>query len=309
MEENKLTLVVLAAGMGSRYGGLKQLDALGPNGEILLDYSFHDALEAGFDKIVCVIRPEMENAFQETITQKWEDRILIEHAYQKLDSLPSGFLLPKDRHKPWGTAHAILAAASSVSTPFAVINADDFYGRSSYSLMAQFLKESRPSIPHAYAMVSFLLENTLSKHGSVSRGVCQVSPERHLLGITERKNILSKDDTIVYQENQENFPISKGTQVSMNFWGFTPSIFSYLETGFEKFLKEQRGQDQQLEYPIPDVVDHLLKEKQASVSVLKSSEKWMGVTYREDKEHTKKGIAQLISLGVYPSQKVSVRGA
>ncbi|WP_372371212.1 NDP-sugar synthase [Candidatus Uabimicrobium sp. HlEnr_7] len=281
-----LTLVVLAAGMGSRYGGLKQLQAVGNHGEILMDYSFFDAVRAGFDKIVCVIRKDIEKDFHNLVTKKWEKHIEICHVFQ--DEHHKQYNSRYARIKPWGTGHAVLCAREKVNSPFVVINADDFYGASSYKLIAEFLKKNL----HSFAMVAFQLGKTLSKHGSVSRGVC-----------TTQNNILSKIEehtAILLADVQNSGPLRYETPVSMNFWGFPPDIFDYIDTLFSTFLTKMKD-PQKDEFYIPSVVNHFILEKKADVKVLFSQEQWLGITYPQDLTHVQQQIQQLISNEIFPS--------
>ena len=273
-----LTLVVLAAGMGSRYGGLKQLDPVGPAGEIILDYSVNDALKAGFSGVVFVIRREMLDLFRETVGSRYEGRLQVRYAFQELDPLPEGRVAPVGRTKPWGTGHAVLAAATVVKEPFAVINADDYYGPSAFVKIASFLREAGPG---EYAMVGYLLENTLSEHGSVSRGICQVDEKGYLREITERTAIVRTSDGIIAEGNP---PVGlTGTEAaSMNFWGFTTDLFGNLERFFAEFL-EERGDDPKAEFYLPAAVSSLISSGEASVRLLESVDPWFGLTYPEDR--------------------------
>lgn len=293
----KPTLVILAAGMGSRYGGLKQLDEVGPNGEAIIDYSLYDAIRAGFGKVVFIIRKDFEDAFKERFDKKLEGKIDVEYVFQNLNDLPEGYSVPADRTKPWGTAHAIRAARNAVKTPFAAINADDFYGAEAYQTCADFLitnvKEDH------YCMVGYRLDNTLSDHGSVSRGLCITNEKENLVDIDELTKISKKDGGIVFERNEEDHPLKGDETVSMNFWGFHPSLFTHLEKGFIEFLDE-KGKELKSEFFIPMYVDELIKANETEVKVLTSSAHWFGVTYQEDKPIVIEQIQKLISSGKYP---------
>ncbi len=293
------TLLVLAAGMGSRYGGLKQMDPMGPNGETVLDYSVFDAIRAGFGKVVFIIREDFAEAFKQGIGSRFSDRIEVDYAFQKLDDLPAPFSVPEGRTKPWGTAHAVRAARDVVKEPFAVINADDFYGQDAYRAAATFLRDAAPS---HYAMVGYPLENTLSDHGEVNRGICSRDAAGLLANVEEYVNISRGDDTIVRGTalDGESKPIPDGTPVSMNFWAFTADFFGHLETHFTSFLESQ-GNGGKTECYIPTVVDDLIRSGQADCRVLDTTSHWFGVTYPDDKPHVVASINRLISQGAYPS--------
>ncbi len=273
-----LTLVVLAAGMGSRYGGLKQLDPVGPSGEIILDYSVTDAIKAGFNKVVFVIRREMLEQFRESVGSRYEERLAVEYAFQELEPLPGGRVSPVGRTKPWGTGHAVLVAASVVRGPFAVINADDYYGPSGFAELARFLSAASAG---EYAMVGYRLEKTLSEHGTVSRGICRADEKGFLIDITERTAIVRTDEGIVAQGNPP-VCLTGEEPTSMNFWGFTPGLFARLERLFEEFL-EERGEDAKAEFYLPAAVSSLIASGEASVRLLRSEDPWFGLTYPEDK--------------------------
>jgi len=287
------TLLVLAAGIGSRYGGLKQIDPVGPNGETIIDYSVYDAMRAGFGKLVFVIRRDIENLFRESIEGRFAKRLPVECVFQELDELPSGFIAPQARTKPWGTGHAILAADSAVHEPFAAINADDFYGRSSFHVLADYLMGR----PLDYAMVGFKLANTLSEHGAVSRGVCECEADGALREVNELTKIARTDGGIQSAERE----LSGEEIVSMNFWGFTPAIFSQLRERFAAFLRQQ-GDDPKAEFFIPSVLNELIASGQARVRVLSTSDVWFGVTYQKDKARVAEGIRQMIARGIYPER-------
>ena len=298
----KPTLVVLAAGIGSRYGGLKQIEPLGPNGEIIIDYSIYDALNAGFGKVVFVIKQDIEEALRERVGKTIEKRCETAYVFQRIGDVPEGFEAPPDRQKPWGTAHATLSCKNVVHSPFAVINADDFYGRSSYQTLCDYLKnaQDRGGV-YDYSMVGYVLENTLTEHGHVARGVCTVDQDGFLVEIHERTRIEKFGEISKYTEGGEHWvEIPKGSIVSMNMWGFTPSLFSELEARFPRFLQKNSDNIQKAEYFLPDVVDDLLKETRATVKVLSTNERWYGVTYQQDKPRVKQAIRDLIRRGVYP---------
>lgn len=298
----KPTLVVMAAGVGSRYGGLKQIDPVGPSGEMIIDYSIYDALKAGFGKVVFVIKEEIEEVFQEKIGKRIEKQLETVYVRQNIDDLPSGFTPPPDRKKPWGTAHAVMSCRHEVKTPFAVINADDFYGAASFRILYDHLKEAQDLHGvYQYCMVGFVLENTLTEHGHVARGVCTVDAEGYLVEIHERTRIEKFGAITKYTEDGANWTvIPKGSTVSMNTWGFTPSLFGELEARFPQFLTQNQTNLLKAEYFLPEIVGRLIAEKKARVKVLASPERWYGVTYQEDKPLVKQAIGDLIQRGVYP---------
>lgn len=291
------TLLILAAGIGSRYGGLKQIDPVGPHGEIILDYSVYDAIRAGFGKLVFVIRRELEADIREHIAARYPADIPVEFAYQEIDRLPPPFKVPPERTKPWGTAHAILVAESVIQEPFCVVNADDFYGQTSYQTMADYLGSGQPD--GAYAMVGYVLRNTLSEYGHVARGICRVDANGFLQDVVEHVRIEKDGDAARYQEDDKWLSFSGDEIASLNFWGFDPSLFAHLNERFERFL-QARIQEPKAEFFIPTVVDELTHEKKASVKVLPTSESWFGVTYRDDKERVQAGIRDRIAAGIYP---------
>jgi NDP-sugar pyrophosphorylase family protein len=293
-----LSLLVLAAGMGSRYGGLKQIDPVGPNGETIIDYSVYDALRAGFDRLVFVIRRDIERPFKETIGRRFEGRIAVDYVFQELDKLPPGFQVPSDRKKPWGTGHAILVAAEAIQEPVGVINGDDFYGARSFQSLAAHLRADSTT----YAMVGYVLRNTLSEFGSVSRGVCEVTPDGFLKSVTELTKI-EKDGSNVrnIQSDGRIQPLTGQEIVSMNIWGFTPSLFNHLRYQFERFLS-QRGQDEKAEFYIPTVVNQLIADGQEQVKVLRTPDAWFGITYREDSPRVTESIRRLAAQGDYPQK-------
>jgi dTDP-glucose pyrophosphorylase len=296
----KPTLLILAAGMGSRYGGLKQLDAMGPSGEVVLDYSVFDAIRAGFGKVVFVIRRDFEEQFRTQIGAKFRDRIQVDYAFQDIHDLPAGFLVPEGRTKPWGTAHAVLAAESVVHEPFLMINADDFYGQDAYAKMAENLMSARPVDGKShYSMVGFYLKNTLSDHGSVSRGVCERGEDGMLKSVKEMTKIYS---TPTGAENRETDPALQLTGqevVSMNFFGFTPDLFPPLRAAFTEFLK-LRGHEEKSECYMPGELDVMIQTGRADVTVLESNDSWFGVTYPEDKVDVVASIRALVASGAYP---------
>jgi dTDP-glucose pyrophosphorylase len=291
------TLVVMAAGVGSRFGGLKQIEPIGPNGEITVAYSVYDALRAGFERVVFIIRHDMETPFRERIGQFVEKQVRTDYVFQELDMLPPGFVKPSERTKPWGTGHAILRCRDTVREPFAVINADDFYGAQAYRELAGFLR--RDGAPTDYSMVGFVLKNTLSDHGTVARGVCNVGPDGFLRDIAERTQIGPKDGVIKYAEGDRWVEVSGAAPVSMNMWGFRPSIFDELAPRFESFLRGNLGQLKS-EFYIPVVVGELLREGRARVKVLKTEDAWYGVTFREDLPEVRAAIEGLVKQGKYP---------
>ncbi len=297
----KPTLVIMAAGIGSRYGGLKQIDPIGPNGEIIMDYSIYDALKAGFEKVIFIIKEDIEEAFKEKIGDKISRLVKTEFVYQSVDDLPEGFKVPEGRSKPWGTGHAVMSCRNAVDTPFAVINADDFYGQSSFQVLANYLKGAQDKNKYQYSMVGFVLENTLTENGHVARGVCSVTKEGYLSGVAERTRIEKFGSETKYTEDGDNWvTIPRGSLVSMNTWGFTPSIFKELEGRFPKFLKDNSEKIGKAEYFLPNVVGELILENKADVKVLSSHERWYGVTYQNDKPMVKQAIINLIQQGKYP---------
>jgi len=294
----KPTLFILAAGMGSRYGGLKQIDGLGPNGETIMDYSVYDALRAGFGKIVFVIRKDFEEDFRKVVLAKYQDKVACEVCFQSLDKVPAGCTYNMERTKPWGTNHAVLMAKDIIHEPFAVINADDFYGQDSFRVMAEFLQSIEGS-QGKYSMVGYRVQNTLSEHGTVSRGVCATDEQGYLTDVVERTKIEEKGGVIVNSEEGAELEIPQNTPVSMNFWGFTPEYFDYVEKGFVEFLKVN-GQELKKEFYIPTLVNDLIKAGKATCKVLDTTSKWFGVTYAEDKPQFILKINELINKGVYP---------
>jgi NDP-sugar pyrophosphorylase family protein len=296
----KPTLLILAAGMGSRYGGLKQLDQVGPSGETIIDYSIYDAIRTGFGKVIFIIKEAIEDDFKETFVERLKDKIAIDYVFQETWMVPEGITIPDNRSKPWGTGHAVMMADGKIDGPFAVINADDFYGRGAFETLAGYYRNWTPAQEDDYCMVGYRLGNTLSEFGAVSRGVCKPDPDAFLVEVTERTKIQRTGNEITYKNEQEqDIPLAEDSIVSMNFWGFTPSFFSFLNKGFESFIR-QHAENLKAEFFIPSVVNDLLTSKQATVRILKSDEKWFGMTYREDRAIVVKGIRELVKLGVYP---------
>jgi len=300
----KPTLLLLAAGMGSRYGGLKQLDGLGPNGETIMDYSIYDAIKAGFGKIVFVIRKDFEKDFKEKILSKYEGHIPAELVFQSLDALPEGFAVPEGREKPWGTNHAVMMAKDVIKEPFCVINCDDFYNRDSFMVIGNFLSELPDNAKNAYAMVGFRVGNTLSENGTVARGVCSTDENELLTTVVERTEIMRVDGKVCYKDEQGQWvAIADNTPVSMNMWGFTPDYFDYSEAYFKEFLSEEKNRTNlKAEFFIPLMVNKLVNDKTATVKVLDTTSKWFGVTYSADREGTVERIQSLINEGVYPAK-------
>ena len=296
----KPTLYILAAGMGSRYGGLKQLDGLGPNGETIMDYSVYDALRAGFGKIVFVIRHDFEQEFREKIISRYEGHVPVEVVFQDLNNLPEGFTAPEGRTKPWGTGHAVLMGKDVIHEPFAVINADDYYGADSFRVLADFLT-SVAGKSNTYGMVGFNISNTLSENGGVSRGYCKVDEQGYLTDVTECHGIERKDGKLIHvlaDGSVADFP--ENASVSMNMWGFTPDYFQYSEEAFVEFLKVN-GKELKSEFYIPSVVNDLIKQGKISLKVEKTASRWFGVTYAADRAATVAEFKRLVDEGVYPS--------
>ncbi len=288
---NDITLLVMAAGMGSRYGGLKQLDSVGPNQETIIDYSVYDAIRAGFEKVVFVIRKEFYKEFKSLITDKYFGKIRVEYAFQDLENLPGNFTCPEERKKPWGTGHAILSAKDIIQEPFVAINGDDFYGLESFQVVADYYQNGGSEL----SMVAFQLDNTLSDFGSVTRGLCTLK-ENKLNTIIETGGLIKLEEGL---RSDRNIHLNGKEPVSMNVWGFTPDIFGFLDSMFFQFLKEE-GDALKSEFLIPSVVNNLIQTDKKSVHILHSSEKWFGVTYKEDKSYVMKEIKKLIKDGLYP---------
>lgn len=297
---HRLTLIVMAAGIGSRYGGLKQVEPIGPNGELIIDYSVYDALSAGFSKVVFVVNEEIEAAFRERVGATIEPRCETAYVIQRIDDVPPGFTVPPERKKPWGTAHAVLSCKDVVESPFAVINADDFYGRTSFHMLSDYLGGVRDHDARVEGcLVGYELGKTLSEHGPVTRGVCRVDESGYLVRIDERTRIQRFDDAIKYDDGENWVEIAAGTIVSMNMWGFTPALFSELGARFPRFLHETKDIEK-AEFLLPAVVGDMLKEKRARVKVLSTGERWFGVTYQLDRAKAKEAAYDLIRRGVYP---------
>ncbi len=299
------TLVIMAAGIGSRFGGgIKQLAPVGPNGEIIMDYSIHDALEAGFNKIVFIIRRDLEKDFREVIGNRIEKICDVSYAFQELDNLPDGFETPSERKKPWGTGHAILSCKGIVNTPFAVINADDYYGKEAFVRVHDYLvSEEAAKNPFAFCMAGFILENTLSENGGVTRGVCSVDANGMLSDVVETGDITKiPGGAAVPDSDGKLVPIDAKRYVSMNFWGLTPEFIDCLEEHFVAFLSNLKPEDVKAEFLLPTIVDDMIKSKKATVQVLKTNDKWFGVTYKEDAPIVIESFKKLVEAGVYPEK-------
>ncbi|RKD90552.1 nucleotidyltransferase family protein [Mangrovibacterium diazotrophicum] len=296
----KPTLLILAAGMGSRYGGLKQIDPFGPSGETILEYSVYDAIRAGFGKVVFVIRESFADEFKSRFDEKLKGKIQVEYVFQELAKLPEGYTCPADREKPWGTGHAILMAKDVINEPFAAINADDFYGAPAFQTIADFFNTEVSE--NKYCMVGYLLKNTLSENGTVSRGICGTDDKQNLVEINERHQIRREGDVIVYEaENKELVELGDDTPASMNFWGFHPSLFEHLESQFKAFLDEKMLLPKS-EFYIPSVVFELIKSGTVNTKVLQADSPWFGVTYTDDKAHVTEQIQKLTAAGIYPEK-------
>lgn len=310
----KPTLLLLAAGMGSRYGGLKQLDGLGPNGETIMDYSIYDAIQAGFGKIVFVIRKDFEEQFRTQILSKYEGHIPAELVFQSLDALPEGFSVPEGRQKPWGTNHAVMMAKDVIKEPFCVINCDDFYNRDAYMVIGKFLSNLPEGAKNQYAMVGFRVGNTLSENGTVARGICSKDEAGNLTTVVERTEIVrcaadgsnagAANEEIRYKDENGNWvAVADNTPVSMNMWGFTPDYFQYSEDYFKGFLSDPKNMaNPKAEFFIPLMVNKLINENTATVQVLDTTSKWFGVTYAADREGTVARIKGLVDDGTYPNK-------
>lgn len=295
----KTTLVILAAGLGSRFGGgIKQLEPVGPNGEIIMEYSIHDALEAGFNKVVFIIRKDLEADFKEVIGNKIEQITEVAYAYQSLSDLPEGYEVPEGRTKPWGTGQALLCCKGIVNEPFVVLNADDYYGKEGFrNIHAYLTSEERTEMD--FCMTGFILGNTLSENGGVTRGICQMDEQGYLTGVKETKNVVKTENGAAVATETEMIPVAKESLVSMNMWGLTPEFLDVLEKGFPKFLDNIQEGDLKAEYLLPTIVDQLIQTKTAKVAVLKSNDTWFGVTYKEDKAYVMDSFKKLIADGVY----------
>jgi len=299
------TLVILAGGIGSRYGGLKQADPVGPNGELIIHYSVYDALRAGFGRVVFLIRRDIEDAFRERIGNEVERQADVAYVFQDLDNIPAGFTVPPDRVKPWGTGHAVLCCKDAVQTNFAAINADDFYGATAFRALADYLRAAQDKADaREYSMVGYVLRNTLSEYGHVARGVCRVGPDGYLESIQERLHIeLLPDGVMDRLEDGSLVPFAADSTVSMNMWGFTPSYFAELEARFPVFLERTKTTNPlKAEFLLPTIVGELVQEKKACVKVLPTNEKWFGVTYQADRPRVQAAIRELIAQGYYPTR-------
>lgn len=297
----KPALLALAAGMGSRYGGLKQLDSLGPNGETIIDYTVYDAIKAGFGKIVFVIRESFAAEFKAQVGEKYSDQIEVAYVFQEMEPEIPGVGRIK-REKPWGTAHAVLVAKDEIDTPFAVVNADDFYGEDGINKVGEFLQNDCSE--SLYGMVGYVLKNTISEHGSVSRGVCKTDTSEYLIGIDERTQVEIKGNTITYDENGTAHPIDSDAIVSMNLWGLHPNVFQYMEDSFRTFAEANKN-NPRAEYFIPLIIDELIEKELVKVKVLPCDAKWYGVTYSEDKEMVMNGLKNLHKADKYPSPLIN----
>lgn len=301
----KPALVIMAAGMGSRYGGLKQIDPIDDEGHIIMDFSIYDAVKAGFEKVIFIIKRENEADFREVIGERISRLVEVSYVFQDLENIPDGFLVPKDRVKPWGTGHAILSCFDVIDCPFAVINADDYYGSTAFQTIYDYLTTHPEDEKYRYAMVGYQVENTLTENGHVARGVCETDKEGHLVNLCERTRIERHDGKIAYTEDEGNtwVDIPKGSMVSMNMWGFHPSILKELKERFPIFLREELQRNpMKCEFFLPNVVGQLLQEDKATVAVLKSLDVWYGVTYKEDKPVVVKAMQTLKENGLYPQK-------
>ncbi|MBM6852950.1 nucleotidyltransferase [Mediterraneibacter glycyrrhizinilyticus] len=301
----KPVLVIMAAGMGSRYGGLKQIDPVDKEGHIIMDFSIYDAKRAGFEKVVFIIKRENEKDFKEAVGERMEQVMDVAYVFQDIDNIPEGFQVPEDRVKPWGTAHAVLSAMDEVDGPFAVINADDYYGRHAFQAIYDYLTTHEDDDKYRYTMVGYRLKNTVTDNGHVSRGICELDSEKQLVAINERTRIEKRDGGIAYSEDDGETwnQLDPDTLVSMNMWGFTHSILDEIKTGFSTFLKKGLEENpMKCEYYLPSVVSDLLAEDRAAVTVLESEDKWYGVTYKEDKPVVVAAIQTLKEEGVYPQK-------
>jgi len=296
-------LVIMAAGMGSRFGGIKQLEPVGPSGEIIMDYSIYDAIKAGFKKVVFIIRKDLEKDFREVIGDRLSKHIEVEYVFQELDNLPDGHILPAGRTKPWGTGQAILSCLGKIDAPFLVINADDYYGQEGFRIINEFLSNPNKSDKkYHFCMAGFLLGNTLSENGTVTRGVCSVDENRTLLKVTETHEIKPAGDKAVAFEDGKELELELNCPVSMNMWGFTPDFLDELEHRFSEFLSNVKEGDLKAEFLLPTIVDDLIKEGKAEVTVLNTDDKWFGVTYKEDKQVVVDSFKKLVDAGVYPEK-------
>jgi NDP-sugar pyrophosphorylase family protein len=302
----KPVLVIMAAGMGSRYGGLKQIDPVDPQGHIIMDFSVYDAVRAGFEEVIFIIKKENEEDFRRAIGDRIGGQVRVQYAFQQLEDIPAGYAVPEGRVKPWGTGHAVLSCRELLGqAPFAVINADDYYGPEAFRLIYRFLESSRDGGKYHYAMVGYAIGNTVTENGSVSRGVCETDKDRYLTGITERTRIEKREDGAAYTEDGGKtwIPLDKDTVVSMNMWGFTGSFMKELEARFPAFLRKGTEENPlKCEYFLPSVVEQLLTEEKADVKVLNTPDRWYGVTYREDKPAVEKAVRMMKEGGLYPER-------
>lgn len=302
---SKPTLIIMAAGMGSRYGGLKQIDPISDKGEIILDFSLYDAMMAGFEKVIFIIKRENEEDFRALIDDRAGKYLQVEYAFQELSDLPEGYAVPEERVKPWGTCHAVLSARNLIDGPFAVINADDYYGPGAFQFIYDYLAEAKDDEKYRYCMVGYQLENTLTENGHVARGVCEVAVDGTLQNIVERTKIMRRNGEIAYTEDEGDtwYSLPEGTTVSMNFWGFTQSFVKEMEERFPVFLDKALAENPlKGEYFLPGVVDQLIKEDKATVKVLQSRDKWYGVTYKEDKEGVVDALQSMKDKEIYPDK-------
>lgn len=300
---DKPVLVIMAAGMGSRYGGLKQIDPVDDEGHIIMDFSLYDARKAGFEKVIFIIKRENEADFRETIGRRVEKHMEVSYVFQEIGNIPEGYAVPEGRVKPWGTGHAVLSCAGEVNGPFAVINADDYYGREAFELIYRYLETHRDDEKYRYAMVGYLLGNTVTDNGHVSRGICEIGEDGELIGIQERTKIEKRDGGIAFTEDDGKTwtPVAGDATVSMNMWGFTASMMDELRVRFPAFLDEGiRSNPMKCEYFLPAVVSGLLGEERASVAVLQSADKWYGITYKEDKPAVAAAVRRMKEEGIYP---------
>ena len=296
-----MTLVIMAAGMGSRYGGLKHIDPGGRKGEFILDYSIYDAVQAGFDKVVFIIKEENLDLFRDTVGKRLEKVIPVEYVFQKVSDVPAGVSIPAERTKPWGTAHAVLCCADVVTDNFAVINADDFYGRDAFLMLGKFLKETpSDSVPSHYCMAGYVLANTLTENGHVARGVCCTDKDGFLTSVTERTKIQRNNGQTQFFENDVWTDLPENSIVSMNCWGFTPKLFDAIRAGWKTFFEENSANLMKAEYFLPSVVTNQINDGSCDVKVLKTSAKWFGVTYHEDRATVVQKISDMTDAGIYP---------
>lgn len=300
----KTTLVIMAAGLGSRFGGIKQLEPVGPSGEIIMDYSIYDAMEAGFNKVIFIIRKDLEKDFKEVVGERIEKIVEVEYVFQDLMNIPKGYEVPEGRTKPWGTGQAVLSCVNQLHEPFVVINADDYYGKEAFKQIHNFLiSHDKKEPPYEFCMAGFILGNTLSDNGTVTRGICQVSEDGLLTDIVETTGIKAEGGAgVALDQNGNTIKVDLKGAASMNIWGFTPEILPELEKGFSKFLDSVGENPLKAEYFLPEAVGALIREKKATVKVLKTSDKWFGVTYKEDKDMVARSFHELVQKGVYPAK-------